>query len=170
MVKAITPRKLDVAGVRSNVIRALETEGREQARLLQGTVSYWSSNPPQFVYDVEMGYADVTLRVYPKEGSAATIWGYINSGTPAHIIQARNAPYLKFRTGYVAGSRPGTWTVAAGYYTGGWRRKLKVRHPGIKARNWTKLLEEDRRAQFYGKLMDAVLDGMRIRGGGPLHR
>jgi len=65
------------------------------------------------------------------------IWHWISDGTKSYPIMPKNAPYLAFRAGGKAGSRPGVLiSHAAKRGTGNWVRTKKVQHPGIKARNW----------------------------------
>jgi hypothetical protein len=68
------------------------------------------------------------------------IYRYVDMGTPAHLIRARNVPLLRFMGPYHAKTKP---NVIASYKGGRgriWVSKRQVNHPGIEARNFRKII------------------------------
>jgi len=67
------------------------------------------------------------------------IYGYVDKGTRAHIIRAKRKT-LAFRGGYKAKTSPNTIGSTSGGAGGGWMFAKAVRHPGTKARNFSKVI------------------------------
>lgn len=83
-------------------------------------------------------------------GDNAKIWGYVNDGTKPHVIRAKNAPLLKFRTGYSPKTlaKPARTVPSGGTASGPWVSKVAVNHPGNEARNFTNEIAEDIKPDF----------------------
>lgn len=91
-------------------------------------------------------------------GTDNLIYQYISYGTDSYIIRARRAPYLVFQTGYQAKTSPGVLrSSGSGMATGSWVRARVVHHPGIKARNWHKLIAD----RFRTKAVDEANAALR---------
>lgn len=67
------------------------------------------------------------------------IYGYVDKGTRAHIIRAKRKT-LAFKGGYKAKTSPGRIGSTSGGASGGWMFAKAVRHPGTKARNFSKVI------------------------------
>ena len=84
-----------------------------------------------------------TVQIVPF-GIYKEIWTYVDKGTKPHIIAAKNAPFLKFRTGYSARTAPvARANVGTGTATGQWVQKTEVQHPGNEARKFTETFLKD---------------------------
>lgn len=164
-VKAIKPKKLKIPAVRQELEAALDGEGRASARELEKTTMGWRGRKPRFDYIYEVSGNDASLLVGPTgDQHAVNKWRWLDEGTRPHIIRARRAPFLRYRLGYIAGSRPGTLRTKRGYHTGGpglWRMSRAVRHPGTEARGWSALVQRRRKPKFIKAMNDALRRGMR---------
>lgn len=113
--------------------RALNAIGRDMKADFDELVSNWKHRPKFKV-----------LRT-PETVSVTTtheIFGYVNSGTRAHIIKPKRAGgLLKFRLGGKAKTRPNNTKFRGGSPArGAWRAAKQVKHPGTKARNFTRII------------------------------
>lgn len=90
------------------------------------------------------------------------IYGYLDSGTRPHVIQARRAPRLAFYSGgFVSKTVAGRLNPRAGRKANtGFTRPLKVNHPGTAPRNFSKIIAErsnKRVAKAFQKALKASL-------------
>ena len=75
-----------------------------------------------------------------KQGADRTIttddeiWGYVDEGTPRHVITAKRARVLRFATGGTPKTQPGRITSGGGSKGGAVVFRPRVNHPGTKAR------------------------------------
>ena len=104
-------------------------------RDLQKTVATWD-NKPIFTVQTSTKGGDLVVSVETQD----RVYGFITLGTAPHAIQAKNAPALRFRTGYRAKTRPNSLDSSDGGSFGGFIRKVRVMHPGTQARNFHKLI------------------------------
>jgi hypothetical protein len=69
------------------------------------------------------------------------IYLWVDKGTKKHDIKPKNKPRLTFRTGYNAKTAPNRIGSGAGGKFGGWVSTKKViKHPGTKARTFSKVI------------------------------
>jgi len=135
------------------------------------TVKGWQGAKPHFVLLVREGKRQIYIFTLYLRGSKKGIdkWNWLDRGTPAHTIRAKRKPYLVFQPGYVAGSRPYTpgsrrLVSHRGRRFGPYRRKKQVEHPGIKAREWRKVLKEKNKGPFNTQLKAAIKDAVERSG------
>lgn len=90
---------------------------------------------------------DTKVRFVIKSGAGtrtitttSDIFGYVDLGTRPHLIRARRKPRLAFRGGYSAKTTPNTIGSQQGGSSGDWRFAKTVKHPGTKARNFSKVI------------------------------
>ncbi len=81
-------------------------------------------------------------------GTDDEIYGYVNDGTRAHIIKARRAPRLAFKTGFTPKTTPRQIGSRKGGVSGNLVRPKQVRHPGTKARKFSKTIAARRQGGF----------------------
>lgn len=84
------------------------------------------------------------LTIKPK-GRNVKIFGYVDKGTKGpYIITAKNAPRLKFQTGYSARTAPtAKYNQGTGKSFGSWASPKTVIHPGIKPRKFIETFTDD---------------------------
>lgn len=104
----------------------------EALPLFNNTVRTWKHQPRFMARKVYHGYGVEVNPLQPFE--------WVNKGTKAHEIEARNAPLLRFTGPYHAKTKVNT--IAS--YNGGrgnvWVSKRRVHHPGTEARNFTDII------------------------------
>jgi len=161
-LKAIKPKPLRVDAIRLELLNELRKEGREQQKELKKTVATWRNKPNfESLVGLERKAGGSAIVVTGPTGNDAAVnhWVWTDQGTRPHTIQARRAPTLKFRTGFVAKTRPRRFTSRRGRRFGLWRSPVSVRHPGTKPREWTKLLAKKRKRPFDQRMGNAMKRG-----------
>jgi len=156
-VSPIEPRQIKTMVVLNEILQAMKAEGDREIAELQKTVRTWSGPRPRFVYSHG---PDFSFRVGPLDDGSEGYkkWCILNAGARPHLIQPRRARFLRFRVG---GFRPKTRprlldSELGARARGPLLRVRRVRHPGIKARNWTAELKK-RRAPAYAQAVRAAL-------------
>lgn len=141
----------------------IDTAMKEEADLVyrdyQKTIATWRGKPDFIVTkNAEFGYD-----VYTNNA----VYGYLDEGTEPHTIAARNTPTLAFPTqppfksktkpkviGSSAGKRPST----------NFAFPKEVHHPGIQAREWTKLILDKSRKRLTSRIIKILRDANRRQG------
>ena len=80
------------------------------------------------------------------------IYGYVDRGTRAHVIRPRNGKRLAFKGNYRAKTSPNTIGSRSGGASGATIFAKAVRHPGVKARNFSKII-----AAKWSKQLPAIM-------------
>lgn len=148
-VRVILPPKFDEQALD----KVLESEFKKYAPFLvkdfDKTTRHWKGDKPTFEPHAKITSTEWRLKIRlagPKEGRAK--WNYLNEGTRPHVIRPKGNYPLRFRTGYQAGSSPGTLFTFAGGATGPEVRAREVHHPGNAAREWSDLIVKDQQKPF----------------------
>jgi len=84
------------------------------------------------------------------------VYYYVARGTERHLIEPRQAKFLRFATGYTPKTRPGVIGSFAGGPTGPVVFAGAVEHPGSEARNFDKLIATDVQKRFPGMVLKAI--------------
>ena len=161
-VKAIIPDKFNKAAM----LEVLNTEFAKYAPFLtkdfERTTTNWKGEKPKFTPvvikgKVETGEMTLQVRVTgPKKGRDK--WKWLNEGTDPHIIRPKGTGYpLQFKTGYTAGSKPGSTFTIRGGATGPEVKAMEVHHPGFPARGWSDLIIKEHETPFY-RWMKAAME------------
>lgn len=79
------------------------------------------------------------------------IYGYVDAGTRPHIIRAKRG-VLSFKSGYRAKTSPNTIASRNGGAFGENRYAKMVKHPGVSARNFSKVI-----AAKWRKLLPSIM-------------
>lgn len=127
---------------------SLNSVGRFAQHRFETIVEPWK-NKPTFV----MQRTKYTVSV-KATGPNAKVWRFVDEGTPAHTIRAkgggrrRGKNNLTFKTNYAAKTRPNNTAFrGSGQATGPFRSKKAVRHPGTKARGFTRIVRNEAEAE-----------------------
>lgn len=162
-VKGIEPKLLDIQSFADDLTKRLLDEGEKQRKLLEQTVRHWKEKP-KFEVVIEVEGDHVTLIVRPTgPDKIVQIWGWIDGGTKPYTIVPHMSKALRFQVPYSAGSRPGTFKTSPARRGSQWVSTKVVRHPGIKARRWTELLQKKRKNYFYTAMRKAASNIKRVR-------
>lgn len=121
--------------IETEILKTLRDEAEASKKDFERTARTWR-NQPTF-----------SIKVRGKQSfeviTTNAIYGYLDEGTPAHPIAARNAKTLRFNTvGFKAKSRPNSLSSLKGSAAKPPAAFPKVvQHPGFPARNYAKLIK-----------------------------
>lgn len=142
----------------------VESAGQELLRRHKLVVRTWRDKPT-FVMETKVEPGLIAVEIRPKgRGIAARKWRWVDQGTkgPYVIRPKKRGRLLRFRTGYVAKTRPiAKVTAGGGRYTGGWVSKLEVMHPGVRARKFTETFDRDIRPEFRRQVEKVIRRALR---------
>lgn len=133
-IKSNFPKRL--FDIRSGIAakeKALDSLADEAVKDFGKTVATWKNKP-----EIRVRETTNTRQVYV----IGKIYGYVDQGTPPHIIRALRARVLSFRGGYKAKTRPGIISSSGGGASGKRIFARQVNHPGTKPRNFSRIIAE----------------------------
>ena len=157
LAKGIKPQKLRVDKVRLNLLNALRAEGKVVKNEFEKTVRTWKGEKPTFKILISLAGGNAVVLVGPGGSTeGAQKWVWLDEGTKAHIIQARNVPNLVFRTRFTPKTKVRTFSSRSGSIKPPWRATPKVNHPGIEARQWTVEIVKRRKKPFTKSMIKAA--------------
>ena len=161
-VKAIKPPNFRVDEVRQAILSALHAEGRLQVKMLKPTVQYWQGEKPKFTHEIGFAKGDAVLMVGPS-GSLMGVqkWVWIDEGTKSHWVYPKRAKLLRFRVGGKPGSQPKTLVTAPAVAGNQWRASKGVYVKGIKARQWSLMVQTERYRPFFEAMNTALEKGLK---------
>ena len=84
------------------------------------------------------------------------IYKWVDLGTKAHVITARNAPYLVFRWPSKPKTQPNVLASYMGARGDQWARKKSVHHPGTKPRNFSRNIQKQAQGPTVARLRAAL--------------
>lgn len=149
-VKAIIPS--DVFADAKKIGRAVETTFNNAARGVKAdfdvTTQTWAKRPAFTITQDGPGSRTVSTE--------DEIYGYVNDGTPPHLISANKAPMLRWRTPFRAKTRPRWIGSNKGSLGNQYRRALVVHHPGTQAREFDEVIWKKWDQQFPILLQRAI--------------
>lgn len=89
------------------------------------------------------------------------VWGWVDEGTKPHVIEARPGKILRFGAGGKVKTTPGVLVSGAGSRGNAVVFRRRVRHPGTKARNFSKEIARRWRKGVAPFVRDAIEEAMR---------
>jgi hypothetical protein len=161
-IKTIKPKGiLSNKKVRTNILNALDEQGRVGVQYMYYTVEYWKG-PPTFGYSVRYAGGDIRLIMYPEKGGSSINaageqvenykkWYWLNYGTSVRYAHTRRGWRSKTK---VPGS---VGTNSAGFYTGVYLSWPII--PGIEARRWDIVIRRLMRRDFTKSIQTAIRKG-----------
>lgn len=167
-VKAVVPPALNPKAWERVIGRELEKQAAITQRMYKRTVRTWG--PPKITFKVKTsktspgprgGRSSQTAAAEVSTDDERFIW--TDLGTKAHIIRPkRPGGQLKFKVGgYSPKTRRGVIGSRRGRAGRNFRSATIVRHPGTKARRFTKEIEKRRRKPFFKAMFAANAKGLR---------
>lgn len=102
----------------------------------------WGSKPEFAGYFSRAGRNGVSILVSPR-GANAQKWKWVSGGTPAHQIDAKNGPVLRFQKFYSPRTQPGNKYGGSGKKSGPWMTPATVQHPGIRPRTFEQHIADE---------------------------
>lgn len=120
----------------------------------EDVVSDWDTHV-NFAIKVKVTQAAIRAEIVPT-GKGKRVFGYVDKGTPAHIIRAKGArrrrggsSLLAFQTGYESRTLPVAVAHAgSGRAFGQWAFAKEVHHPGTKARLFSETIHKKTEPEF----------------------
>ena len=165
LVKQIKPSKLSIDQVRLELLNELRKQGTKVKADFEKTVATWKKKP-KFQVLISLKQPGPTLLV----GTNDVIYKYVDEGTRSHIIMAgaytgkSNKRVLAFRSGYKAKTKPKTISSSSGGSFGPMVFTPSVRHPGTKAREFSKTIQKKNSKSFKKAMQDAMVRGTKKAG------
>ncbi len=127
---------------------AVHESATEAQAMFQQTTATWTHQPTFEIAHERTGQWGV------KTDDA--IYHYVDMGTKPHTITARNAAYLRFTVPFKAKTRPRTIASYSGSRGNQWVTKRSVNHPGITARQFSRVIHERAQAPTANRLRNAL--------------
>lgn len=139
-IQAVRPKNVPTASeYMKGVDRAFTNATNAALRDYKATTKTWN-HQPDFTVTVRQNGGDKQSVI----GTDDKIYGYVNDGTRPHIIRARHAPALRFRTGGSPKTRVGIIGSSAGSAGTEPRNELFVLHPGNAPRKFSDAISKRR--------------------------
>jgi hypothetical protein len=157
LVKGLKPKKLKISQVRLNILNELRAEGRAVKKEFEKTTATWKGAKPTFEIAIGLTGTDAIVLIGPagnQEGAQKWVW--LDEGTKAHVIKAKNVPNLVFQTNFTPKTKIKTFSSSLGSSSPPWRATKQVQHPGIEARDWTGEIVKRRRKKFTQRIIKAA--------------
>lgn len=127
-------------------------------KMFRGTTEGWSE-PPSFQGRTVIFSRSIRVVVEPK-GPGTTNYIRVSKGTRPHTITARKRyGLLRFQSGYRSATRPGSLISHRPSRFGSFVTAFGVDHPGIKARDFDKLIAEEYQPTFERDMQEAIARG-----------
>ena len=158
--RAIKPPKLNIPAIMEEVFDEADSLANDVLLEYELTTATWKHQPKFLkVLTFEGG---VTIAVFTDD----KIYGYVTRGTdgPYPIVPKKPGGVLAFREGYSAKTTPGMLGSQAGGPSGNMAFARGVMHPGIKARNFDKLILDEWKPEITRRLKNAITRGARKSG------
>ena len=173
MMKAIKPRRRNRRRILEQRIKA-EYEKFETivAKDMDNSVKTWRGKPnfryvikrdkdkETFVVEVFVGpplTGSGTLQKKRRSpGFNGRKWLWMDKGTKAHLIHARDAPALVFKVGYKRATKRGYRIAQKAYKYGETVKPVKVYHPGVSPRDFSDSMRKARAAAFRTRMKEAL--------------
>ena len=156
-VKTIRPKYIiDPNMIVNPIVNEMTRQGEIIERMYQRTVRTWR-NKPKFSMTMKRGARVWIMRIgYDPSTDEGKKYFWVDHGTSAHMIRARNAPSLAFGTTFVPKTRRGVIGSSAGKRGGKIVRPKQVRHPGTEARDFTRTIYARRKDYLHRDLARAM--------------
>ena len=123
---------------------ALGEIGKRITQDYEKTTRTWN-HKPRFLTEVNTRSGQYEVMV----GTDDEIYGYVDQGTRAHEIRAKNAKYLRFWSKSTPKTTPGHIGSGAGSKGGDLTFRQRVWHPGTKARRFSEQIQK--KAEKYAR-------------------
>lgn len=119
------------------------------------TVAGWQKRP-QFEHEQISNSERISIAVFPF-GRNKGIYEMVTRGVSRHTITARRpSGMLRFQTGYVAATQPGSLISGKAHRYGDFLRTYYVEHPGFPARDFDALIVEKIADDFVRDMQTAM--------------
>jgi hypothetical protein len=162
LFKQIKPSKLRIDAFRLEFLSMVHKAEREIIKDFKKTTETWN-HKPEFESIISLqGGPSVFV------GTDDEIYGWVNSGTPAHDIPTGTSgnTMLVFQPGFKPKTKANFIGSVPGGKFGNYVRRKSVRHPGITARNFESTIYEMWEKKFKRMAEEAMRNAARKSGHG----
>ena len=131
--------------IMADIADELQKTTEEHVKRRKDIVRFWSNRTrPQWSSKFKSSDFIIEWQIQLQERDKP-YWTWIDeTGTKPHLIRARNAPRLAWRTGGSPKTRANPPRFGAGRRANGpWRFAKVVRHPGFKPRRFSDMINKD---------------------------
>jgi len=128
------------------ISKSLDKEAERVKKEYESTVSTWNTKP-KFIIKRKTSEPQTRI-IKPAAGKAKKIYTFVDQGTRPHIIRPKRAKVLAFKTGGLSKTTPGRLKARRGRLGTKQVFSQMVSHPGSKARNFTKKIQEKSRGKL----------------------
>lgn len=139
---------------REEMKKAAEAIRKDALADFKKTTATWK-HKPKFSSKVMLGQGAITVQIETDDAVAK----YVDEGTRPHIIRAKTKRGLLFK-GRLRRGKPKTIPNVVGSFPStpgeGWTRKNAVKHPGTKARNFTKHIAKTTKTELQRETKNAL--------------
>lgn len=165
--KAIIPKNANEAAVMRVLFDAMNDSGADPIKDLERTTQTWRGDKPSWKKTVQAGAGSIVLRI-EATGSAEGIqkWSWLDKGTSPHAIRPKGPWALRFKDGFQAKTRPGSFDSTSGGSFGDDVFARSVQHPGFPGRGWQDMLVEKYRPKFWDTMREAMRRAAKASGHG----
>lgn len=135
---------------------ALDELAEEAKALFEGTTATWQHNVVFVIRQNKDG------RTIGTRGDTGKIFTFVDAGTRSHVIRARNAAALMWRSPFTPKTQPGNLFARQGSLGQDWHAAQEVNHPGTEPRGFSEIIQArmDRRFKIrYQQVFDAIIHG-----------
>ena len=159
VVKEIKPARFKEKAFRDAIRKAAKQAGKDIKKDFKKTTKTWK-HKPRFETVVAM---DPNVEVLV--GTDDEIYGYVSGGTKPHLIFPKKpGGMLAFPSSYKAKTRPRVIGSTAGGPSGPTVVRPYVEHPGIKPREFDKVIQKKWESPFKRRMERAMRDAARASG------
>ncbi len=156
-VKAITPKKINIAKIRSDIIKASEKQGVAVANNYKSITKTWSGDKPTFPIKTTIKNDDLITSIIASGGFGAQKMVFLDDGTRPHKIKVKNAPKLIFQAGYKRKTKARTIGSSSGGSFGPIVAALEVDHPGTEANEFSLTIANKAQSQYTKSISEEVI-------------
>lgn len=152
LLRSITPKGkiFDLSQFDRQCANALNDVIQTAKRDFEKTVATWSKKP---TFNVRRASAS---KLEAQVFTANEIYGYVVRGTKPHQIHVKNAPALKFKSGFTSKTMPRKITSRRGNSFGSWVSKRSVQHPGTEARDFDIVIAKELQPVLVKEVRNAI--------------
>lgn len=145
--------------IEREVTQELRDTGQEGVSHFNKVTRSWS-HQIKFRAETKLQPSLYTVKIAPQ-GRHKNLWIWTDLGTKPHVIRAKNAPFLKFQTGYSARTAPvAQFNQGTGQSFGEWRQVTEVDHPGNEPRKFTETFMKKLTPSLQDRIQAAVKRGI----------
>lgn len=153
-IKVKIPKELmSIPFLRDVLSDTLDQSALEVAALFVKTIEGWKKRP---TFAIEHEDTPIRMsRLIGPYGRYSKIYSWVNDGTNLHEITPRNAPFLRFMSGYDAATRPRSLNSHPARRFGYWVSRLRVEQK-TEARLFTEEIADQYAEVFFDNVQRAV--------------